>query len=145
MRISDWSSDVCSSDLALNVSRETLQRLSGTPQDLARRGLSVNADGQRRTAWELLGRSAVPREQLVAAWPEIAAIPAPVLEQLAIESLYAGYLERQEADIRAFRRDEALALPDDLDPAAIGRSEAHTSELQSLMRISYAVFCLKTK
>src|SRR3546814_19785378 len=70
---------------ALNVSRETLQRLSGTPQDLARRGLSVNAAGQRRTAWELLGRSAVPREQLGEAWPEIAAIPAPVLGHLATE------------------------------------------------------------
>src|SRR3546814_5248740 len=81
-------------------------------------------------------------------------------------------MARQEADIRAFQRDEALALPRDLDyrdvgglstevqqllaiaqPATLGaasripgmRSEEHTSELQSLMRISYAVFCLKKK
>src|SRR3546814_17283182 len=66
---------------ALNVSRETLQRLSGTPQALTRRGLAVNADGQRRTAWDLLGRPAVQREQLVEAWPALAAIAAPALEQ----------------------------------------------------------------
>lgn len=116
---------------ALTVSRETLDSLSGTPQELARRGLSVNQDGQRRSAWDLLGHAGVSRAQILAAWPEIRAIPEPVLDQLAIEALYAGYLERQEADIRAFRRDEALALPDDLDPDAIGSLSA---EIRGILR-----------
>ena len=69
--------------------------------------------------------------QLLAAWPEIAAIPAAILDQLGIEALYAGYLDRQEADIRAFRRDEALLLPDDLDPDEIG---SLSTEIRSILR-----------
>lgn len=114
---------------ALDVSRETLSRLSGTPQELARLGMTVNQDGQRRSAWDLLGHAGVSRAQLLAAWPEIGAIPAGILEQLAIEALYAGYLERQDADIRAFRRDEALSLPDDLDPAEIGSLSAEIRDI----------------
>ena len=116
---------------ALAVSRETLEVLSGTPQELGRRGIAVNQDGQRRRAWDLLGHAAVSRVQLLAAWPEIAAIPAAILDQLGIEALYAGYLDRQEADIRAFRRDEALLLPDDLDPDEIG---SLSTEIRSILR-----------
>jgi tRNA uridine 5-carboxymethylaminomethyl modification enzyme len=58
--------------------------------------------------------------RLQAVWPELAAIPPAIAEQLEIDARYAGYLERQEADIRAFRKDEALALPADLDYDAIG-------------------------
>lgn len=116
---------------ALAVSRETLQSLSGTPQELARRGITVNQDGQRRSAWDLLGHTAVSRAQILLAWPQIAAISPPVLDQLGIEALYSGYLERQDADIRAFRRDEALALPDDLDPDSIG---SLSTEIRSIIR-----------
>jgi tRNA uridine 5-carboxymethylaminomethyl modification enzyme len=58
--------------------------------------------------------------RLAAVWPELASLRPDVAEQLEIEGRYAGYLDRQEADIRAFRRDEDLALPDGLDYAAIG-------------------------
>lgn len=115
---------------ALDVSRETLEASAGTPQDLARRGIPVNQDGQRRSAWDLLGHSGVSREQILAAWPELNSIPGPILDQLAIEASYAGYVERQEADIRAFRRDEALTLPDDLDPMSIGSLSA---EIRSIL------------
>lgn len=118
---------------ALAVSRETLERLRGTPQQLARLGISVNQDGQRRSSWDLFGHAGVSREQMLAAWPEIASIPAAILEQLAIEALYAGYLERQDADIKAFRRDEALALPEDLDPGAIG---SLSTEIRDILRRS---------
>jgi tRNA uridine 5-carboxymethylaminomethyl modification enzyme len=47
-------------------------------------------------------------------------LPADIAEQLEIDSRYAGYLERQARDIAAFRRDEALRLPDGLDYAAVG-------------------------
>lgn len=116
---------------ALAVSRETLEQLRGTPQELARLGISVNQDGQRRSAWGLLGHAGVSHEQMLAAWPEIASIPAAILEQLAIEALYAGYLDRQDADIRAFRRDEALLLPEDLDPGAIG---SLSTEIRDILR-----------
>ena len=57
---------------------------------------------------------------LAAIWPELGGIAPEIAEQIEIDGKYAGYLERQEADIRAFRRDEALALPRDLDYASVG-------------------------
>ena len=53
-------------------------------------------------------------------WPDLARVPREIAELIEGDALYAGYLDRQEADIRAFRRDEALALPNDLDYSAIG-------------------------
>ena len=59
--------------------------------------------------------------------PNSARIPADIAEQLEIDARYAGYLERQARDIAAFRRDEALLLPPDLDYAAIGGLSAEIS------------------
>jgi tRNA uridine 5-carboxymethylaminomethyl modification enzyme len=53
-------------------------------------------------------------------WPELNAVTPQVAEQMEIEAQYAGYLDRQEADIVAFRRDEDMRLPADLDYRAIG-------------------------
>ena len=53
-------------------------------------------------------------------WPETASFAPAILQQVANDSLYAGYLDRQQADITAFRKDEALALPDGLDYGRIG-------------------------
>jgi tRNA uridine 5-carboxymethylaminomethyl modification enzyme len=105
---------------ALEQGRETLRRLSMTPTALRARGVSVNADGVLRSAAELLGYPGMDLPSLTRLWPELAAIPADIAEQLEIDARYAGYIERQEADIRAFRRDEALRLPYDLDYDAVG-------------------------
>jgi tRNA uridine 5-carboxymethylaminomethyl modification enzyme len=58
--------------------------------------------------------------RLTAVWPRLAELRPDVAEQIEVEALYAGYLARQEADVVAFRRDEALALPATLDYGAIG-------------------------
>jgi tRNA uridine 5-carboxymethylaminomethyl modification enzyme len=58
--------------------------------------------------------------RLASIWLELARVPADIAQQLEIDARYAGYIERQEADIRAFQRDEALRLPHDIDYAAIG-------------------------
>jgi tRNA uridine 5-carboxymethylaminomethyl modification enzyme len=66
-------------------------------------------------------------------WPEIGAIPPDIVEQLEIDAQYAGYLDRQEADILAFRRDEARALPAGLDyGAVIGLSNEVRSKLEAI-------------
>ncbi|CAN0541542.1 unnamed protein product, partial [Laminaria digitata] len=57
---------------------------------------------------------------LLRVWPETKAIDPAILTQVAHDSLYAGYLDRQQADIAAFRKDEALVLPEALDYSAIG-------------------------
>jgi len=91
----------------------------------------VNADGIARSAAELLGYPGMEMAALTRLWPELAAIPAEVAEQLEIDARYAGYIERQEADIRAFRRDEALRLPRDLDYDAMG---SLSSEVRAKLR-----------
>ncbi|MDX2234788.1 MAG: tRNA uridine-5-carboxymethylaminomethyl(34) synthesis enzyme MnmG [Hyphomonadaceae bacterium] len=105
---------------ALDEARALARTLSLTPKEAADRGLRVNQDGQRRTALDLLGYPTITLDDLAAIWPALGGLEPAVREQLEIDALYAGYLERQEADVVAFRRDEALQLPADLDYAAIG-------------------------
>ena len=80
-----------------------------------RRGLRVNQDGLRRTAFELLALPDVSIESLATIWPELAAIAPKIAAQIEIDAKYAVYLDRQTKDIDAFRRDEALAIPPDVD------------------------------
>ncbi len=104
---------------ALESARELAKTTLATPQELAISGITVNADGRRRSAYELLGHHGHSLATLVAHWPELAEISGAIAEQLGIEATYAGYLHRQDADIRAFRADEGLALAEDLDYDAI--------------------------
>ena len=105
---------------ALEAARRTVRRLCMTPNAARRHGLTVNLDGVVRSAHDLLAYPGIDVARLTAVWPELGALPAPVAEQLEIEARYAAYLGRQEADIRAFRRDETLALPEALDYRAVG-------------------------
>jgi tRNA uridine 5-carboxymethylaminomethyl modification enzyme len=105
---------------ALETARRRLAECRMTPSTLKRHGLLVNADGVARNAAELLAHPGVDLSRLAEIWPEFAALPPDIAEQLEIDARYAGYLERQERDIAAYRRDEALSLPPDLDYAAIG-------------------------
>ncbi len=101
----------------LNVSRKTLAALSLTPNEAARHGIAVRQDGVRRSAQDLL--SLADFATLARIWPELAGFTPDMVEQLEIDAQYAGYLDRQDADIVAFRRDEARALPVGLDYGAV--------------------------
>jgi len=103
----------------LTRARNLLTTLAATPNELSRQGIHVNQDGARRSARDLLAYPEVDLARLAEVWRELAAITGAVAEQMEIEGKYAGYLDRQDADIRAFRRDEALQIPSDLDYAAI--------------------------
>jgi tRNA uridine 5-carboxymethylaminomethyl modification enzyme len=105
---------------ALDDARRLVSELRLSPTALRRHGLAVNADGIPRTAGELLAHPGIDTARLALVWPELAVIPPDIAEQLEIDARYAGYLERQARDIAAFRREEALLLPDALDYAAIG-------------------------
>jgi tRNA uridine 5-carboxymethylaminomethyl modification enzyme len=100
---------------ALAEALTLLDGLQATPNQLRARGLRVKLDGVRRSARDLLAYPEVDLDRLTALWPELAAIAPTIAEQLQIEARYSGYRERQEADIRAFRRDESLLLPAELD------------------------------
>ena len=104
----------------LAEARAAAAGLTLTPGEATRAGFKVNADGQRRTLIQLLAYRDIGFADLAALWPQIAAWPDFVREQLEIEAGYLGYLDRQDADIELFRRDEALRLPEDLDYQHLG-------------------------
>jgi tRNA uridine 5-carboxymethylaminomethyl modification enzyme len=104
---------------ALAAGRTLLDSLVATPSEARKAGLSVNADGQRRSAFDLLSYPNMTVDQLARLWPDILAIPLDVLEQVTIDAQYAVYLDRQEADIAAMRRDETREIPDWLDYSAL--------------------------
>jgi tRNA uridine 5-carboxymethylaminomethyl modification enzyme len=100
---------------ALSKARALLECLTLTPNEAARQGLKVNQDGLRRSAFALLSLPDVSIESLAAIWPELAGIAPKIAAQIEIDAKYAVYLDRQTKDINAFRRDEALAIPADVD------------------------------
>jgi len=104
----------------LTAARALVAGLSATPPELGRSGIHVNADGVRRTAADLLRLPGIDLPRLSQIWPELGGLSGVAVEQVEIDARYAGYLGRQEADIRALRRDDALGLPSDLDYSAVG-------------------------
>jgi tRNA uridine 5-carboxymethylaminomethyl modification enzyme len=118
---------------ALAAARGRIRELSLTPTEARRHGLAVNQDGVRRDGMDLLRLPEIDLAALSAIWPELAEWPAAVAEQVEIEAKYSGYLDRQEADIRAFRRDEGLALPPELDVDAIG---SLSTEIRQILKRS---------
>jgi tRNA uridine 5-carboxymethylaminomethyl modification enzyme len=105
---------------ALAAARGEAAALSLTPAEAAKAGLPVKADGQRRSLVQLLAYPSIGFDDLAKVWPQISGWPAAVREQVEIDASYAGYLDRQAADAAAFRKDEDLRLPADLDYGAVG-------------------------
>ena len=99
----------------LAAARETAMSLSMTPNEAARHGIALNRDGQRRTAYDLLSYPDIGIERLKGIWPMLAAFSAPAMERLETEARYAVYLDRQQADVAVLKREEARAIPQDLD------------------------------
>jgi len=119
---------------ALERARARLREAAFSPDELATLGISVNRDGVRRSVFDLLGHGGVPRPAVDAAFPWLAEIPRPALRTLEAEALYAGYLTRQEAEIAALRREEALALPPTLDYGAISFLSTEVREVLARAR-----------
>jgi tRNA uridine 5-carboxymethylaminomethyl modification enzyme len=119
---------------ALEKARAQMTALKETPSRLKKQGFAVNQDGVWRSAAEILGYPGMTFAGLTQVWPELTAIPGAIAEQLEIESRYAGYLDRQEADIRAFRREESLRLPSDLDFSKIGSLSAEIRDKLNQVR-----------
>jgi len=94
--------------------------LSGTPTEMKKHGLKVNQDGRTRTVADLLAYPDIDWADLCKVWPQLSEIDLSVSEQIEIDALYAGYIERQAADIATFKREEGLKLPSALDYTAIG-------------------------
>ena len=94
--------------------------INKSPNSLKKLGLSVNQDGVARSAFDMLAYPKMSVDKLTPVWPELGELSADAQEYIEIEATYEGYLERQQRDIDAFKRDEGLRIPDDFDYAAIG-------------------------
>jgi tRNA uridine 5-carboxymethylaminomethyl modification enzyme len=118
---------------ALQAARALANSLSITPNEAAKHGISLNHDGQRRTAFELLSYPTLGVSDLARIWPRFASIAPKIANQLEIDAKYAVYLDRQTADIASYRRDESFELPEELDYAALkGLSNEIRQKLQAL-------------
>jgi tRNA uridine 5-carboxymethylaminomethyl modification enzyme len=97
---------------ALNAAKTLTKSLAITPNEATRHGLSLNHDGVRRSAFELLAYPEIGWAEVRAIWPELASVEAQVAVHVEIDAKYDVYLKRQTADVDAFRRDEGLILTD---------------------------------
>ncbi len=123
----------------LDAMRTLLQGLSITPNEAARHGLKINSDGRRRSVFELLAYPNITLARLESIWPEIGEIPADIAVQLATDARYAVYLERQEADVQALRKDESILIPQDFDYGTIaGLSNEIRQKFETQRPISLA-------
>ena len=93
--------------------------LSITPTEAIRQGLTLNRDGQRRSAFELLAYPDIAFADLARIWPELNRIGPKIAEHLEIEAKYDVYVARQAADMAALKRDESVSLGDAIDYAAV--------------------------
>lgn len=100
--------------------KKHLSQIVHTPKELIALGFNINHDGTRRTPLDMLAYQNVTWNDLVRAWPSLGKIRADVAELLEIEGRYSGYLTRQQMDIDAFRKDEALKIPYDTNYRKIG-------------------------
>jgi tRNA uridine 5-carboxymethylaminomethyl modification enzyme len=103
----------------LERAKAMLDGLKLRPKQAGAHGIHVTQDGASRSALALLAQPGVDLARLATIWPVLHGISGDVAEQIEIEVRYAPYLKRQADDIAAFRREEALALPGDLDFAAL--------------------------
>jgi len=96
-----------------------LHGLEVTPDEANAKGFSLNRDGRRRSAFELLAFPGIDVARLAVFWPRLAEIPPRIAAQAEIDARYDVYLRRQTADIAAYRKDEAVLIPLDFNYAAL--------------------------
>lgn len=104
---------------ALDEARQWASETALTPNEAAKHGIKLNQDGRRRSVIDLLALPNITADDLSRIWPRLEEMAPTVREQLEFDALYSGYLHRQEADIIAFKKDEARSLPADLDYTSI--------------------------
>ncbi len=104
----------------LTAARQFTQTHTATPAELARYGMNVNQDGVRRSLADLLRYPEMSLNKLADLWPGLRQFSPHAIEQVELDGRYAGYVARQQSDIDAYRKDESLQLPSDLDYTRVG-------------------------
>ena len=99
----------------LNKTQIQMDKLKISPSKAEKYGINIAKDGIKRTANQILSQNSVNMQKIREIWPEIKYVSREIDEQLEINSHYKGYLKKQNADILAFKRDENLIIPDNID------------------------------
>ena len=99
----------------LSKIQSKMDKLMITPSKVSKFGVNIAKDGISRSANQILGQKLVNMCKIREIWPEIKYVSREIDEQLEINSHYKGYLKKQKADILAFKRDENLLIPENLD------------------------------
>ena len=99
----------------LSKIQSKMDKLMITPSKISKFGVNIAKDGIIRSASQVLGQKSVNMIKIREIWPEIKYISREIDEQLEINSHYVGYLKKQKADILAFKRDENLIIPENLN------------------------------
>ncbi|MFK7791058.1 MAG: tRNA uridine-5-carboxymethylaminomethyl(34) synthesis enzyme MnmG [Devosiaceae bacterium] len=118
----------------LTSARRSFKAASASPHALAASGITVKHDGRVRSAFEVLGLPDVSPENVLKVWPTLAQLDSKAREQLAIDALYAVYVDRQDEEVRVLNKEEALAIPGDLDFTALPGLSNELSQRLSQVR-----------
>jgi tRNA uridine 5-carboxymethylaminomethyl modification enzyme len=92
-----------------------MEKLTITPSKIAKYGVNIAKDGISRNAIQILSQKSVDMLKIREIWPQIKYVSREIDEQLEINSHYRGYLKKQNADILAFKRDENLIIPENIN------------------------------
>ena len=101
--------------LQLSNIQQKMDKLKISPSQISKYGVNIAKDGVNRSANQILGQKSVNMDKIREIWPEIKFISREIDDQIEINSHYKGYLKKQNADILAFKRDENLLIPNNLD------------------------------
>lgn len=107
---------------------KVLSSFSISPREAERNGIELNKDGRRRSAFELLAYPGMSLLRLAQIWPELSNVDPAIAAQVEVDARYAAYVERQDADVAALRKDEAVSIPATFDYAALPNLRAELRE-----------------
>ena len=96
------------------VSKEYINKKK-SPNELLKYGIKINMDGKKRNVFELLAFKNISKVNLQKVWPKIKFISEDIFNELEINAIYKGYIERQRKDINDFKKDEGLKIPLNID------------------------------
>ncbi len=113
----------------LSLAQALLNTNPKRPKELVTKGLPVSRDGGAKTPADLLALEGVRLVDCKRLWPELEDIDSKLHSQLETDCRYSGYLARQQADIEAMRRDDALRIPPQTSFLAIGGLSAESCDL----------------
>ena len=92
-----------------------MNELKISPSEAGKHGIKISKDGVYRSANSVLAQKDVKMSKIKQIWPEIGNYSRDIEEQIEINAHYKGYMKKQKADILAFKRDESLKIPSDIN------------------------------